>query len=271
MSHINLKNLNLNTSFQKISQKPEINRQSSNLLASIHCESCKKLKIEVVLTCGHKVCLECFRTKVENYTLAPSIKTFKKASCLICRQNYSEIDICQYLKENSQISEFLNIKILKKCDRCGLEKNLQKEYFAEMRCLHLCSNCYADDLIFDQNICFVCQKKYQYSESTNNRKADCGVCKANGFFVGNCFRKIDEDHVGCFDCLNEVFKNKKCLVCYVDLEKKKALHIKDMINKKCGFCRKNISLSSVFFHKTCCDNITCNECFNINKKCPFCD
>ena len=235
----------------------------SLLVQNITCADCSNFRIVLHLSCGHDNCYHCIRSRATAHITAPSLKTFKKATCSVCRISYSFSDIQRVFETAPElIQKFQNPGIQHKCARCQLKLDLNKSFFSELSCLHMCCNCYADDLFFGCTECSVCSAKYQFSHSSLSREVTCVCCEEQGNFVKHGYRLAHGEHILCFDCGQDSVLENKCKSCQVKLGRKQCRAIRVCLWKLCSVCSKSVSIIEINRKKNCCRFHVCMGCFD---------
>lgn len=266
--HVDTKKLANNSSLLKLIALFSVAR-SEKVLRNVECRDCTGIEIIFKLSCTHETCYSCAKEKITNYINNPSPSSFKLASCQTCKKNYSEIDFKKILGATSPLYEiFVGISFTKKCCRCEFSLILHIGYFAESNCLHLCLNCYCDDIFMGFDACTCCNKKYLHDDETRKRKTFCSGCGKIGEIVGQCYRISQCQHVMCVQCMTSSSVQKKCKVCLAEFSKKEIKHLGTIINKRCSACKKKFPLVEMDYSQTCCKYLRCKGC--ALSQCPYC-
>ena len=237
---------------------------------TLRCLKCRNIFVGLPLKCSHNICLYCFHYSLQKYISNPSPKTFQKFACHECSINCCMIDVmkaCSSMDNSYMMYEKVNFR--KKCMLCGNDCSIPTDFFGELECLHLCRNCYAEDLMFGGTNCPCCSMIYTNKQATMNRPAKCTKCLSEGRFVNDVLRACHNDHILCFSCLEDSVIAKQCVVCNFDLSESLRL-LKNMLRKKCCLCRKTTSISELFT-RPCCSFFQCLECSGDTPKCKTCN
>ena len=247
-----------------------LNNLPPGSLPKLRCPKCDNFFVGLPLTCSHSTCLICFQTSLQKFISDPTPKTFQKFSCPECSVNCCKADVEKVysLKENNLMRyEALNSR--KVCMLCGINGCLHTDFFGELECLHLCRNCYAEDLMFGGTNCPCCSMIYKNKEATKNRTAKCMKCHYEGKFVTDVMRDCHNNHVLCFSCLEDSVIAKKCVYCRFDLSGSLKV-LKAMLMKKCCLCKKPTSIADLFT-RPCCSFFQCLDCTGEPAKCKTCN
>ncbi|OMJ67205.1 hypothetical protein SteCoe_35695 [Stentor coeruleus] len=223
----------------------------------LKCKKCQHLKLKITLECSHKICMQCLSLAIENYIKKPSSSTFLKASCPICKVNFSINDLKKNLY-TSLYDSFSKTYYEQACSRCNLKKNLSQEYFTELSCLHMCGSCYADEIYSGSTKCFCCDLSFENIEITKNRHVTCLVCESKGLIVDGVYRSFHKGHIMCYECLNQSIT--ACKICDENLGRGEKKALSTYINKKCVKCNEGNALAELILRKEYKEEFICTRC-----------
>lgn len=228
------------------------------------CKSCGNKKKKFLLDCGHQVCVHCLKKQCKVYIENPSLETFKKFACVKCKLSLVALDIQNLYANLPELEMLKTMSSSFKCTRCRNSYTLHNGYCSELPCMHLCNNCYFDDLLFKRTACNneMCHMPFKKSALTSKRSSICDNCKAIGNSVFDCYRNICSNHYLCYQCLNKTAQQRKCQACDPSngIITRQYKLLASMVNKECVICKKIKILNDFDLIKRCCCEPVCNEC-----------
>jgi hypothetical protein len=254
-----------------ISSKTKKNLEISPIGIDIFCSKCKKLKFLKKLKCGHSICFFCFSNKAKDLLNHPSCKKIQEFACKKCFELPSDDEI--FGQELNEINFcWKNVQVMRKCTWCKRELNVASRFLLELTCLHLCRDCYLDQIYMGAKKCIACNAGFKNLKITKTRTSMCSECKLVGNIDSYGFRCYREGFNLCYSCQNKCLVEKKIDVISTEINGPPKLNQIDYyINKTCPFCSKKESLASIFKCPTC-ENIVCENCFDIGYQiCQTCN
>ena len=262
--------LDISLVYKKANLEAKLIPNSLELIQGNQCNICFNLKFEVVLACHHAVCVKCFRSRILNYFKTPSIETFKELRCEYCCALPTRNEVFYVFGENhSRVNEFFGIDVEIKCKLCERTLVLMKDFYPELKCLHICKDCYIDQLFSKSKNCIVCRGEFSYRERTLNRVETCAVCQKTASVVDLAFKSYENGMI-CFNCQNESARNNESLpVLYerMRLSKKELMYY---LNKRCPQCHSLKPISEIQYCNLC-GTLKCDECSSSSSSlCSFC-
>lgn len=257
--------------FLKKSQIPNSQMQVAKSLTNFICSDCNYIKGQVRLSCSHLVCIGCYKENLNNFEKFPNISTFKSIRCEQCQLLPNKFELYYFLDLNpARVDKFLAINIKKKCNFCSRNLNLMTEYLPELVCLHLCRECYIEQLFFYQTKCFVCNIAYKNISFTRNRKETCFKCNYTGSIVKQAFRSYSGNKFICFNCQQNVVNENSWISIFGDFDKKRGIQIfSHFFNKTCPACDERKALCD-FVVCEICGNFKCDDCNLSDRRCGYC-
>lgn len=275
-SHVNLLKLFVNhmviENFCNIPNRISQVKQRSNGSGpsqGFYCGKCSHIKFKARLKCGHSKCFNCLKSDIIELNCSPSCKNIKPIICKKCYSLPSPEEIRKLIGYNESISSIYP-ELTKNCGYCRRESNIYTEFFFELKCLHLCKNCYVDQVYMGIKKCMVCEKKFKNSSITKNRVDKCDDCKNEKSYFNDALKSYDNNNLLCYQCQNKSYmsRNIKPLITIIK-GKESLVPFKKFINKKCPICHQDISLDEVRVC-TSCENFICQNCLNSNPQCKLC-
>ena len=275
-SHVNLvkiflkhvASVNLRKIPENISQIKQTS-SGSNLTKNFFCEKCSFINLKVRLKCGHSKCFNCLKLSVLKLNECTTDKNLKSIICKKCFSLPSPEEIIELIGNNASISQIFPI-LTKKCGYCRRESNIYTEFFFELKCLHLCKNCYVDQIYIGANKCLVCQKKFKNSAITKSRLDICSDCRNQTSYFNEALKSYAQDNLLCYSCQNIAYRNRRMNALTIQINGKDSLApFKTFINKLCSICNESSSLDNI---RRCesCENLICETCINDNPQCRLC-
>lgn len=239
------------------------NTSVSRLLQDYFCITCQKFSFIVKLTCSHSACLFCLQSSLLNLANSPSLNSYKQSRCKSCFLIPTKKDINFVL--SSEIAETIySLNITKQCTLCERNLELMTGYLPELECLHLCRECYLNDMLYGGTKCTCCLKDYDAGETTLQRVEQCSHCFKDGKLADNYFRALHSNHYLCPGCLIEslVKGDYKCPTCMYQLDARDigALHM--FIYKTCSGCNFYKPFNEI--HECSCSYNFCHACIQKN-------
>ena len=232
----------------------------SQTLRDFYCITCKKFSFLVKLTCSHSACLFCLQSSLSNLANSPSLKFFKQSRCKSCFLFPTKKDIGFVLSPIAAETVY-NLSITKQCTLCERNLKLMTNYLPELECLHLCRECYLNDMLYGGTNCSCCSQEYEGIETTQQRVVQCSNCPMYGKIMDNYYRALHSDHYLCANCLLSLLGkgDYRCPLCEYELDSNDigALHM--FVYKACPQCNIYKPISGIL--ECPCPVSLCHDCF----------
>lgn len=264
---------NIDNSSVKSSTEIVMNKQLDNINCSsrLKCRKCGVIKLKFKKKCSHSSCIICIQKAIQEYINNPTISSFKALRCKICYEIPSEFDLnLLFPKPNDTIIKYSDIKFIKKCSLCLRKLNLATEFLPELKCLHLCRECYTEQIFMGIDSCMVCKYKFTNLMLTKTRVCTCTICGFTGNLLSMSYKSFSENKLICFDCQQKYTRSEKYAELFGELEIKSGIALlKHLNNKACPICFNVYSLCDI---KPCrkCGNFKCESCAEQFPVCLFC-
>lgn len=270
---LNLMTSHLDLSLFYTNQKlrAKIKSNSLNLLKGKQCKFCFNLNFKTVLACGHPACLKCLKVRIVNYFNSPSVETFKELRCEYCCALPSRTEVYYVFGENPRkVDELFLINVRIKCRLCERTLVLMKDFYPELKCLHICRDCYIDQLFCKIKNCIVCRSEFKYREHTLNRIETCAVCFKSASVVDLAFKTYENGMI-CFNCQNESVKNIETIPILFEKMKLGNKEFRFYFNKRCPYCNTPKPLNEIQLCNVC-GTLKCDDCsIRFSSECTFCN
>ena len=245
---------------------------SSNKRPEFLCKKCGKIKLSFKRTCSHNSCFNCLQNNVKKYVNSPELSTFKNLRCQECFEVPKNLDLASLFKKHDDtLSKYKKAIVIKICFWCKQKLNLATDYLPELNCLHLCRECYSDQLYMKIKSCMVCKEKFINKNITLARMCTCTKCGNTGKLISKAFKCYFEDKIICFDCQLEIAKQNDWKSAFGSNEytavKGKFTH---NFNKSCPYCNEVRCISEINICDNCA-NLKCDDCLSLEPKCKICE
>ena len=256
------------------SEYPKMSQNITAITYSISfCQLCKNNQFSFEFTCNHSLCDECLYTRLIGIECNSSVPIL---GCPICEQKISENEIkaifsCEFenkrkiLERPFIIQAITDSKIL--CKKC--KKMCRAENFLDYTCMHMCKDCIAENLRYENMNCDYCENEFDNIEYILNEMVVCDYCKNTVYYVGNFVKKLYDGHLLCGPCLINSLNNNICIECHTVLSAKEAKEIALLLFENCTICDKSVLKENIILF-ACCDKYICNHCFSDTEFCPQC-
>lgn len=251
-----------------------MNKEMSSAVGGkkMNCGKCGGFKLKFKGSCGHSSCFYCIRKKIVDYVERPCLRLFKDLRCKYCFEVPSRVDLSLLFPMPDKTSlDYSNVKLVQKCLWCSRELDVATEYLPELNCLHLCRECYTDQIFMGIDSCMVCKSKFTNSNLTKFRTCTCKACGYTSNLLSMSYKSYSENSLICYSCQMKfmIDQNYSNLFNSLSLVKGKNLFVY-FNNKTCPVCLKVNCLDSI---KVCkkCGNFKCEDCYSYNSTCNFCE
>ena len=244
---------------------------SSNKMVEFLCKKCGNVKLNFKRTCSHNSCLYCLKNNVKKYLDNLTASNFMSLRCGKCYEIPKDSDIeLLFPRPNNTVIKYNNALVIKQCSLCKRKLNLATDYLPELTCLHLCRDCYTDQLYMKIDSCMVCKKSFSNKDLTLVRSCTCTNCGKKNKLVLKAYKCYYEDKIICFPCQTIIVKNMNWQEAFGSNDHKEMYRtMKYYCNKLCPYCEKTITLSEV---NPCskCGNFMCDDCKSSDTSCKYC-
>lgn len=230
-------------------------RQDPSLKANFCCQACGKLKFSLVLECSHSVCANCFVESVKKLMGNISFENFIACYCPQCGFLPSALFL------NKVLPQFpIKVSLDRYCSWCKRTMNLFEDFPQELKCSHLCTQCYFGEVFLKVKSCLCCDQPFNNISYTKERTLKCMSCKRKGLVISGGYRTIHSNHCFCFSCLVKIAEQQcVCLYCNQEVTGTQKTIFQQFLNKRCPCCNSIKCINEI---EICnyCNKMVCLDC-----------
>lgn len=248
---------------------------------SINCGLCKAAPIELITSCSHGFCENCFKMNIETTTRGLIIYSKYEASeltapCPECSLSFTMQDLekvfdnCESLQNDAKIREIqteIDTNDMFTCMACTKIRGVSM--LPKNSCYHMCKICIAQEITnSNQKACKVCNEKFEIQEFVKE-KIKCSGCKKTFYIVGDNVQEICPGFVYCVMCTSKSIDLSICPCHNKEISRDLKKYLIGNIMKMCKVCNEE-NFNAHFWRHSCCKMTICYLCTSKSNYCQGC-